>query len=590
MRFLFKIIVLPILALSIVPISLALLMYKPVEIPVDDYSDSENIDFESLLMEEFESLTLDASSESTIKIQIDQKTLNGIIRNALREMNPNYLNENAEDEDRLYVLKEDLFAYQGSWARFKKNNIVEIESGAHIFIGGFTFKTRLLLAFQLEIEGEEIVLTLKKVTIGNLPLAWVISGASWLANKFMGQSLDDIIAGMISGIGTFDPVKREVRVNIKSLLEDTSDGVDSEGALVQTLIQFVLENKLIDIGFEENNFHVTAYVGKIYDETTPFELKASEKIKNEEELETILLSKASSVILSTISKETPYLKLDDFTLNRVLEYFLRNGIDDSLATIDIFEGYEAVLKTPYVNFEDVAIINIPLIIKQKDLNDGFKTIIKIHATPEIVGSDLYFHLENLEAGTLTIGEENIKLILSLIEDNDIIKNGAIVLENFDEMMQSSGIDIKDVAVKNNQLYLYIQINMFEDRGALEDLAQSALNIPDLPEELQETIQNVLDNINEDNIDELINEMIGEMIETALESIVDNPAIPEEVQGAIVDILDNIADPEALDEAIANAIDIISGLEDGDQEDFFNDFLGSLEGTGMSYEDLLGLLG
>lgn len=588
MRFLFKIFVLPVLIIAFVPLTIALLIYKPVSIPVNEFGDATAIDVETLLMEELENLTLDASSESNIKLEINQKTLNGIILNLLRENNPNYLKENAPDDEKLFVMKEDMFAYQGSWVKFTKNNTIEIESGAHIFVGNFTFKTRLLITLKLEIIEDDIILTIKKLTVGNLPLAWIISSGGWIAEKVLGNSIEDMLADMLDGIGTFDPKTRQVKVNITSLLENMGDDDGGDDAVVQMLLQFVTENELVKIGFDENVFFVSAQVGKIYDGSQPFELKANEKIQSDEELETILLSKANSLVLSTLSKETPYIKLDELTLNRVLEYFLR-GEETELAQIELLEGFEAIIKAPYISFGESAIINIPVILKKTELNDGFKTIIKIDAVPEIVGNDLHFNLKGLKAGELELSEENIDLILSLIEDNEIIKDGAIVLEDFDEMMQSSGINIKDVSIKNNHLYLYIQVNMFEDREALEGLAQAALSMPDIPEELQDKIQTVLDNIDEEDIDDLVNEMIGEMIETALETIVDNPDIPDDVQETITDILVNIDDPEALDDAISNAIDAISNMNDEEQEDFFSSFLGSLEDTGMSYDDLFDLL-
>ncbi|MDD3067241.1 MAG: hypothetical protein PHF13_00055 [Acholeplasmataceae bacterium] len=598
MGFLFKLFILPILLMLGIPLAFVGAMYKSVDIPVDEFtSGTGQVNFEEMVVEEIDAFLLDATPTSTFDLEINQETVNQLLLTQFQEMNPNYLVDTATDDEKNYVLKEEMYAYQGSWVRFKEGNVIEIESGLHAFVGGFTFKTRLLLSFILEIDTEEIVLTLDKVTIGNVPLAWAMTAASWIAERVTGQNLEELISEQIEGIGTFDPIERKVTVEVDALLNSFLDENDENKPLIDALLQFIGENELIDIGFDDEVFAAEIALGKIIDETEPVVLANEDKIIDDAHMQTILTSKASTVILSSVTGEDPYIKLDDFTLNRVFEYFMRPNltVNGYVTEVDLMENYKAYIYVPYVTMEEDMIVNIPLQIV--DINDPSKvlpSIIKIHAIPEIIGSDLLFHLKGLDAGELSLSEEHIGLILDVLGENELIEGDSIIIRDFDQMMDSTGINIVGSEIKNLHLYLYIQLNLFEDLGNVEELATAALELvqgnPDLPPELADSIQAVIDNIdNPEVIDELINEMVGEMIETSITLITESENIPEELSTALIEVTESIDDPEALDEAITEVMTVIEGMDEAEQEALFTELTAALGDTGMSYEDLLGLL-
>ena len=598
MGFLFKLFILPILLMLGIPLALVGAMYKSVDIPVDEFtSGTGQVNFEEMVVEEIDAFLLDATPTSTFDLEINQETVNQLLLTQFQEMNPNYLVDTATDDEKNYVLKEEMYAYQGSWVRFKEGNVIEIESGLHAFVGGFTFKTRLLLSFILEIDTEEIVLTLDKVTIGNVPLAWAMTAASWIAERVTGQNLEELISEQIEGIGTFDPIERKVTVEVDALLNSFLDENDENKPLIDALLQFIGENELIDIGFDDEVFAAEIALGKIIDETEPVVLANEDKIIDDAHMQTILTSKASTVILSSVTGEDPYIKLDDFTLNRVFEYFMRPNltVNGYVTEVDLMENYKAYIYVPYVTMEEDMIVNIPLQIV--DINDPSKvlpSIIKIHAIPEIIGSDLLFHLKGLDAGELSLSEEHIGLILDVLGENELIEGDSIIIRDFDQMMDSTGINIVGAEIKNLHLYLYIQLNLFEDLGNVEELATAALELvqgnPDLPPELADSIQAVIDNIdNPEVIDELINEMVGEMIETSITLITESENIPEELSTALIEVTESIDDPEALDAAITEVMTVIEGMDEAEQEALFTELTAALGDTGMSYEDLLGLL-
>ena len=132
MKFLFKLIVLPIISILAIPLIILALLYKPVTIPVDDFSDIQALSLTEMIQEDVDSFLLSNETTSTVGISLAQTDANALLLEQMRGINANYLVDSASDDEKNYVIKEDLFGYQGSWIRFK-DDVIEIESGAHVF-------------------------------------------------------------------------------------------------------------------------------------------------------------------------------------------------------------------------------------------------------------------------------------------------------------------------------------------------------------------------------------------------------------------------------------------------------------------------
>ena len=552
MKFLFKLIVLPILSLLAIPLIILALLYKPVTIPTADFSDVEAVSLTAMIQEDVDSFLVTNDVNSTIGLSLAQTDANALILDQMRSMNANYLVDSATDDQKNYVIKEDYFGYQGSWVRFK-DDVVEIESGAHVFISSITYKTRLLIAFKITADTDEIVLKLDKLTIGNLPLAWTFSVASWVTEQVAGQSIKELIDGQLNGLATFDASKREIRMSVDSVLEKSIEE-EQQKAMIRSLLAFIKENELLDIGFEDENFNVDLALGKTKDATVPYVLSEADKILNDTHLQSILASKASTMIFSTLGGDnpTPFIDLDPFTLNRMFEYFMRQNqtTPGILISTPLFEKYTMEAYVPYITMNSDFIVNIPL--KIKDTSDPlkvFQTIIKIEATPEISGSDLRIVLNELNAGEVTLSNEHITNVLTMLGENEIIVDGAFVIKDFDEQMDAAGMGIESVALMANSLRMYISLN--------ESIPLA---------EIQDAVQDVLD------------------------QIADNPAYPPELNNAINDLLAEVQDPSGDPEAaIENLVDALDDLTDDEQEQLFNDLVEAFENTDIDYEDLFNLL-
>lgn len=552
MKFLFKIIVLPILSIVAIPLIILGLLYKPVTIPTDDFGDIQAVSLTEMIQEDVDSFLLSNDVNSSVGLSLAQADANALILNQMRSINENYLLDGASDDDKNYVIKEDFYGYQGSWVRFK-DDVIEIESGAHIFVSSFTYQTRLLIAFKITADTDEIVLKLDKLTIGNLPLAWTFSVASWITEQVAGQSIKELIDGQLNGLATFDATNREIRMSVDSVIEQMIED-DQQKAMIQSLLAFIEENELLEIGFEDEDFGVNLALGKLKDDTAPFVLADEDKIADDTELQAILAAKASAMIFSTLGSDnpTPFIELDDLTLNRVFEYFMRGNqtVPGVILQTTMFEKYNMTAFVPYITMNGDFVVNIPMTIE--DMTDplkSFTTIVKIDATPEISGSDLRIVLNELNAGEVTLTNEHIANVLTMLGDNEIIENGAFVIKNFDQQMDAAGMGIESVALVNDKLRIYVSLSE---------------TIP--LQEIQDAVQDVLDQIAGD------------------------PSYPPELNDAINDLLTEVQDPNGDPaQAVEDLMTELDDLTDEEQQQLFDDMLTAFEGTGLTYEDLFGLL-
>lgn len=554
MKFLFKVIVLPILSIVAIPLITLAILYKSVEIPVEDFtSDGDTVVLADMITEEMDAFLENNDSESVITLGVAQKEANLLLKETFLSMNSNFLDENATDDEKNYVLKEDMYGYQGTWVNFDED-IVEIESGIHIFVANFTYKTRLLITFKLEADTEEIVLTLDKLTIGNLPLAWAFGAADWAVTQITGNDLEETINDQLNGVATFNPTTREIRVEVQTLVDSQFQDDPQQAALINSLMAFVDENELFEIGFTDGSFDASLALGKTKDATPPFELDAADRIMTEADLTAMLESKATSLILSTLSTTTnPYIEFGELTLNKVLDYMLKDqqvspGV---LQEVVMFENYVMKAYVPYVSMTDTEfVVNIPLNISSiAEPTHQFQTIIKMDATPTISGSDLVITLNELTAGEVSVTNEHLANILTLLGDTNLIVDGNIVIQNFDQQMNQAGMSIESVEVTNSKLRMYVVLSDSIPLGDIQDA-----------------------------------------IEGVLGGISDNPEVPAEVNDAIDDVLNSITDPQGdPEQAVEDFMETFEGLSEEDQQAVYDALQEEFQNSEYSLEDILGLV-
>ena len=105
-----------------------------------------------------------------------------------------------------------------------------------------------------------------------------------------------------------------------------------------------------------------------------------------------------------------------------------------------------------ISLEESFVVNIPLTITEDtDPLKKFQTIIKIEATPEVSGSDLRIVLNTLQAGQVTLSNEHVNNVLTMLGENEIIVDGAFVIKDFDEQMDAAGMGIESIVQLNEKI-------------------------------------------------------------------------------------------------------------------------------------------
>ena len=563
MKFLFKLIFIPLLTIIIIPAIFLAFMYKSVTIPEDDFNPSGSpVNISGMINEQFDAFLENPSHDSEFNVSLAQSDINNILLSQFREMNAQYLDDSATSDKRNYVMKEPSFGYQGSWIEFKDDTI-NIESGIHVFISSFTFKTRLLVSFKANIGTEEVVLKLNKLNVGNLPLAWLFGPVDWAVRQATNESIEDIINDQLKGLATFNPKTREIRMSIDDLVQQAFNDDDDTKVLVNSLLTFVRENSLVDIGFNEGEFSAGLGLGKIWESNfNPYVVPANLRINSEPELQAVLANRASTLILSTLSSsDNLFIDIDQVTLNRMFDYFLRDQRlpSGAIQEQEIMTGYMMKILMPYVTMVNSEFtVNIPLIIEKVgfEATHSFESIIRINANTSVVDGDLYINLLSIKAGNgdepLTLEGAFLSDVLALLGENDFIQDGAFVVKDFYSQLDSDTLSINDIAVVGSNLRMYI------------DIVDLGLPI----QEIKDAIIGILD-------------------------VLDNPEY-EDIQAAIDDVLTTLLDPEASPEDIEDALtNLLEGMEDLDpdqQAALYNDMLDALEDLDdFDYEDLFNLI-
>lgn len=550
MKFLFKIIVIPILSIIAIPAILLALTYKDVQVPVEDFQSVGAISLTDMITEQIDSFLSTPDSTATLGLDFTQAQADGLLLSSFLSINPNYLDTNAPADEQNYVMKEPMYGYQGSWVTFT-DDTVTITSGVHAFVQGFTYKTAVIIAFKLQADTDQVVLKLDKLNIGSLPLAWTFGVANWAVEQITGNSVQSIIDDALGGSATFDPEQRSITFDVQELVQSQITDPQS-AALVNSLMAFIASNDLLSVGFTDGEFSAALALGKMRDDSTPFMLTEAQKIQNDIELQTILQSQASSLILSTLTTtDYPYVEFNALTLNRMFEYFMRPSLagDGIIHQVDLFEHYRMTAYVPYFTMDDNLVVNIPMRIE--DTNDPLKffpTIIKITATPEIDGSDLKIVLNELNAGEVTLTQEHITNILSLLGSSDLLVDGAFVISDFASQMDQAGLSLQSTEVVGNKLRMYVALN---DTIPLADI--------------QNAVSDVLD------------------------AVANNPAYTPELNTAINDVITNIDNPADAQAAVDDLLAVIDTLPDSEQEALFQDLVDAFAGTGLTYDEIAGLL-
>ncbi|VEU79603.1 hypothetical protein [Haploplasma axanthum] len=488
---------------------LLVLMHKSVKVP--DITVSK--DLETIVIEELDELIDDTNNDKTLNIGISENTANIEIKKQLLKQftastNPEYL---YEDEN---------IKFQGAWIEYKENTI-NVISGVHINAKIMTYKTSVSLSFEIVNTKSEIVLKLKKINVGNLPLAWLVSMSPNILKTFTGQDLNQMVTNILGDIGTFDIKKRELKVDLYKLADQANENKE----LLTLLLDVLFENDLVEFGIKDDNgtnkLGLTLDLNKIKNDKAAVVISAVDKINSEIELEIFLRNKA---LQSLISQEES-ISFSALDLNKVIDYSLANSLaleNGVLSKQVVYKDYEIIIGVFYIEVKDNEVyLNVPIKIG-KD-NNYFKTTIIANVGLEKIDSDLGIEIKNLNIGEINFDNTEISALLTMFATEEMgFDNNKFLLQDFFAKFDQQGITFTTITINNDLIHFNYDFSGLSD--VLDNLIGNTVS-PVIAAKATEILGLIQTNSD-------ISTAVDEMID-----LIDN--LSEEEKNEILDLINNL---------------------------------------------------
>ena len=522
-KFLIKYIVIPVLISLIIPITLLIIMYQPMNFYYTDSLELEDIVVEEVIQRGFDQYQDAQDSTLPLMFSIQEEQLNYYVKEALSSLNETQV------EDSEYFIKEDRFGYAGSWFVFNDDEI-ELVSKLDVFVTDtFTYETSIRLTFQIEFDGSDITLNIKNIFIGNLPILWIFDVASGALNLF-GIDLESEISTLLSQFGTYNQQDKSLTIALSNLIE--SSVADQKLALLlQVLIENIQQNDLIDLSVStDEGFAFNIQLSKLYDdsEMTQVDLGIPLNIDTitEEWVSTISYMDVFQSILNTPETSSPTFNvtLEVETLNQMLVLFTSN-----LVPIEIeLTTYQLTIGQPVLFIETELLMLIPFEITHQE-QVVFQTIFKIETSIEYQEQQGYLTLNALNIGDSTFDEAFLEQLLLISGVN--VTNNQIPLDTVLSSLESF-ISIADVTVVDNGVKLLVQpemsVPLAESIDQVEQMIEGLTALEGLPDDIEEALLNISQAIDANNLEQInsafeeysqIYEALDDTIKSDIEAII-----------------------------------------------------------------------
>ena len=496
--------------------TLIALLYKDVQIDTSSYSDPNRITMDGIsdkALGSFDNFLVDATEEAKVGLNISCAEANQLLKDAFDGMSN--VGEYVSGEDYSYVYKTDQFGFQGGQVQFSHNQI-EIVAGFHAFIGEITFKSGVSISLGLEEVGEEVIFELKDLKVGNLPLLWAKPIANTFVEKASGKSIDTIVNESMQGIGTFNLDKGTFVINIREILvENLSDGTE-DNKLPLLILDLIYKNNLLDLSVEETGIDIALVLEKLRDDTTPVTIPDAQKFQTNADVSSYFSGKMTSLLISILTADTPYISLSEETLNKMIAFYFESYTSGMLANLD-FNTIKIETLTPYVEIGERLTINIPLKFKSTDSGpNSFDTIIKFEADIKQMGKDLLFSIKNISVGEVSIDDDQIEILLSALDDGGLYVGNSIVIKDFTSMINRENMRVDDIAIVGGELNIKLEcllsetINVADLQQVLGDALAAIAANPDFAEISDEITALLAGGANIDELSEALVDAIDEL--------------------------------------------------------------------------------
>ncbi len=236
------------------------------------------------------------------------------------------------------------------------------------------------------------------------------------------------------------------------------------------------------------------------------EIPSHLKINNELELELFLKQQIDldeTKLINTLLSNKPEFRLSSLDINRVLDYFVRTNLEDSLnneiTRMKVYEGYEFIVRMPYLEIDNsIASVNVPIVLF-KTGGSEFKTMLKLNATIGVLNEDLVLSVNSLSMGELTLDNEFIAQVMqSFPMENEFISGTTFVLKDFTQHFDQIALEFTNISFDNTDVVLEYKLEGLNN--ALEDIVNNPLINQDIKDKVEELLTDVN---NEETINELL---------------------------------------------------------------------------------------
>lgn len=492
-KLLVKYILIPIFITLLIPIIILLFMYQPLDFYYQ-YKELEQTSLNEILEDGFHTFT--ESEASSLSFSLHEDEVNYYVLNALSVSNENF------DISNIYFIEEAFYGYAGSWFSFSEAGI-ELISKIDIFLTPtITFETSLRITFELFFDGDQIILGIENIYIGNLPILWMFDVADFGLSLF-GIELEDEISSILNQFGTYQHESKTLKITVSELISVSSSETTTVKSIL-SLLKGIQDNHLLKLESNDQMLSIVIDVYILEDLTEIQHLEEEDILQTYEEVLQNWYTSISYIELfqDTLNSTDQALfqytvEMQELELNQILSIALSEMFPN---TIEI-GSYVIQLNQPYLVIDDDLWIEIPIQIYNDNFSPIFTTKMKVEASLLYKDDKASLTLNQIHIGEAAFNQDLLSSLFQLfegqIEDNEL--DITPLLDMFNEE-----ISIQEVSIDQDKIKILIQPSA--STGSIIDLVEQTINdlqqLETLPEIIQTQLEVISNTILTNDIDDM----------------------------------------------------------------------------------------
>lgn len=520
-KYFFKYIVKPILMILLIPMIVFIWMYQPLDFYYEDTS-LEGISFNDILSDGFERFSQSENEERRLTFSMHEDNVNYYILSVLNETNLDLESENK------YFIEDEFYGYAGSWISFQEDDI-EIISKIDVFITPtMTYETSLRITFDLLFDGDQIILDINNMYIGNLPILWMFDVAAFGLSLF-GIELEDEISTIFNQFGTYQHESKILTISVSELINVSMTETQTVQSVL-ALLKGIQNNHLLRLETEDQILSLIIDAYMLEDSTDILNLEEEDTLQSYEDVFQNWYTSVSYIELFQEALNVSDQGLIQYTvemqaleLNQIMDIALADRFPN---TINI-GSYGIQLNQPYLVIEDELWIEIPIQIYSDIASPIFTTKIKLNASLLYEDDQALLNFNDIEIGEAVFDHALLSVLFQLF-DGQIEENQLDITPLLDVLNES--ISIHAISISLDKIHMLIQPTT--STSSIIDLVEQSIYELQLTETLPEVIQTQLEVISNtiltNNVEDmnqafedfmLIYEGLDDTIQSEIQSII-----------------------------------------------------------------------